>query len=148
MRLLSCASAGEWADPHRRAKATNSRARRCMGRSVRVRGATSRAQIRRWLNMDATGGSAVPLVPATYGRSGYRNENNSRLKVRVKVPVWLFRRQDSDRDRILLGSADLQQQRLCRNLVLHGLADAVAVGRVAKTLWLEKMSVLHQIDPG
>ena len=70
---------------------------------------------------NATGGSAVPLVPATYGRQGYRVPNNSRPTVRVKstdvrersIQAGLFRRQDRDRYRILFGSADLQDERAC-----------------------------------
>src|ERR1700730_15523516 len=59
----------------------------------------------------------------------------------------LFGRQDRDRDRILLDTADLEHKGACRNLVLHGLANAVAIGGAAEGLWLQRMSVLHHVDP-
>ena len=36
---------------------------------------------------------------------------------------------------------------LRRNLVLHGLANAVAIGGAAEGLWLQGMAVLHHVDP-
>src|SRR5580692_4412957 len=83
-----------------------------------------------------------------------RGWNHNRLAARVKVTarligrrLTLFRRQDRDRNRVLLETADLQHEGLGRNLVLHGLADAVAAGRPAEGSWLEEMPILHHVDP-
>src|ERR1700720_3913568 len=64
-----------------------------------------------------------------------------------RIMRGLFGRQDRDRDRIVLDSADLQHKRACRNLVLHGLADAVAIGSAAEGFWLQGVSILHHVDP-
>src|SRR6185437_1399941 len=60
----------------------------------------------------------------------------------------LFGGQDRDRQGIVPGARDLQHEGGGRNLVLHGLANAVAIGRAGKTLRLQVVSVLDQIDPG
>src|SRR5260221_9251478 len=88
VRLLSCDSAGVAAVPRRMVKAAKSPARRCIvALHAYSRAHFRRAQIRRWLKMDATGGSGVPRIPATYGRSGYRSKNNSRLRAWVKASL-------------------------------------------------------------
>src|SRR3981081_3630052 len=42
VRLLSCASASEWGAPNRIVRATRIPARRCIGRSMRIRGERAR----------------------------------------------------------------------------------------------------------
>src|SRR6266436_9347930 len=78
--------------------------------------------------------------------------DHNRLKILVKWPFVqlgrLFGRQDRNRDRILLDATDLQHERACRKLILHGLADAVAIGGTAKTLGFDEVSVLNHVDPG
>src|SRR5487761_2202319 len=183
VRLWSWADADEKTDPLRIARVTNNPASRCMG-ALRARSRLcSRAKSGIGQVWNATGGSAAPLVPATYGQPGYRAQNHNRLTVWVKALyaegctglngrdalrprgvrredegsppgqasggscAGSFDRQDRDRDRILLDSADLQHKRACRNLVLHRFADAIAVGGAAERLWLQGVSVLHHVDP-
>src|SRR6202166_5283484 len=74
-------------------------------------------------------------------------KNNSRLRLWVKSSLGLLRWQDRHRDGVLLDAADLQHERGRCNLVFHGLAEAVAIGGATEGLWLEKMSVLHHVDP-
>src|SRR5690349_23976393 len=82
---------------------------------------------------------SVPF-PRAYGRLGFRGTDNNRLAAPVKAAIWpisgLFRGQDRDRDRIVLGSRYLQDEWARRELVFHGLADAVAIGRAAECLRL------------
>jgi hypothetical protein len=68
--------------------------------------------------------------------------------MRVKASFDLFRRQDRHGQGIVLGATDLQDERAGRNLVLHGLANAVAIGRAAEPAAREGVSVLDQVDPG
>src|SRR6266849_4749925 len=87
IRLLSWASTGEAADPHRRVKAVKIPARRCIESAPCLFAGAIRARESGvgWIK-EATGGSAVPLVPATYGRSGYRSQKHNRLRTLVKGP--------------------------------------------------------------
>ena len=151
MRLLSCASAGEKGRSAQEDEGNEQSGKTMHGALRACSRRTSRAQIRRWLNMDATGGSAVPLVPATYGRSGYRNENNSRLIVRSgkrrHCPFGSIRRQDRDRYRISLVPLICSTNGLAEIsyfMVLRMPSQSVAP---LKAFRLQKMSVLHQIDP-
>ena len=99
------------------------------------------------------GGSAVPAIPMAYGQSEYRQwptiagwRSGSKWPF-VPDASPLFRRQDGNRNRILFRSADLQHERARRELILHGLTDAVAVGGAAEGLGFEEMPILHHIDP-
>src|SRR6202035_3067548 len=88
VRLLSWAKAGDRADPHRITRAAKRMARRCIvALHAGSRAALSaRAKPGVGEMWNATGGSAVPPVPRTYGPTGYRSKNNNRLGVIVKCP--------------------------------------------------------------
>jgi hypothetical protein len=62
----------------------------------------------------------------------------------VKAYFVLFGRLDRDRQGAVPGAGDLQHEGGGRQLVFHGLADAVAIGRAAEALRLQMMTVLRQ----
>ncbi len=73
VRFLSWADADEKTDPHRIAKAYEKSGKPMHGRAPCLLAALfARAKSGSGQGWNATGGSAVPLLPATYGRSGYR----------------------------------------------------------------------------
>src|ERR1700710_1157664 len=83
--VLSCASAGEWADPNRTVKATKNPAKRCIGALRPCSQAHSRAQIRRWLSMRRQ--AEAPFRPSqTRLRRAreFAGREHNRLTLRVK----------------------------------------------------------------
>src|SRR5581483_2477282 len=122
---------------------------------MRVCAGAWRAQIRPRFDRNATRGSAVPAIPVTYGARECRWGGQYQADRPGQSVAWstfaysrLFGRQDRNRDCVLLGAGDLQHEGPRRELVFHGLADAVAIGRAAEGPGFEEMPVLHHVDPG
>src|ERR1700732_2755508 len=72
VRLLSAADAGEEGDPNRIATAKKNPASQGMGALRACSRRPAAREVRHWSTWNATGGSADPLSPATYGRSRVR----------------------------------------------------------------------------
>ena len=158
VRVLSSAAAGETAAP-----AAGSRRRRIVRQHgtfealhACLRARLSRAQIRRRFDRNATRGSAVPAIPMTYGARGCRWGRtitgwpaSSKAADCLLSPIAPIRTAGSrSRSRFSLAPETCSTKGLRRELVFHGLADAVAIGGAAEGLGLEEMPVLHHVDPG
>src|SRR5229473_2838265 len=132
VRLLSCATAGEAADPNRRVKHKKIPARRCIGSAPGVFTALCARANQALVGSGCDRRKRRSGNP--FGLTVHRDiarQNNNRMRGLVKGSSALFGRQDRNRHRILLGSADLQHERAGADLVLHGLADAIAIGGAA-----------------
>src|SRR5713226_4102894 len=110
VRLLSCASAGEKADPHRMVKPRKIPARRCM---VALRSCSRRYARKSRVEWVWMRQAEAPFRHSRglTARRDIADKNHNRLRALVKGSLCLLGRQDGDRHRIFLGAADLQHER-------------------------------------